>query len=115
MSRSITNAIAIMPLSAGPLVACDAWDSLRYGLEHSQAVSADLEKSPGMKSIVGFSWNNEQLTAVTVDFEGLPYDRPLEEFAEHSKKAVLRHFKQQPKQLAIALHARIMNGRSNSA
>jgi len=102
MRRLITTAIAATLLSMGALVACDAWDSLRHGFEHSQAVSADLEKSLGMKSSVGFNWHNGQLTSVTVNFEGLPKDRPLEEIAEHSRKAVLRHFRQEPQQLVIA-------------
>jgi hypothetical protein len=102
MRRPIAIAIAAILLSTAALVACDAWDSLRHGFEHSQAVSADLEKSLGMKSFVGFSWNNGYLTSVTVSFEGLPKDRSLDEIAEHSRKAVLRHFKQEPKQLVIA-------------
>jgi hypothetical protein len=102
MTRRIATVIAAILLSMGALVACDAWDSLRHGFEHSQAVSADLEKSLGMKSSVGFNWHNGRLTSVTVNFEGLPKDRPLEEIADHSRKAVLRHFKQEPRQLVIA-------------
>jgi hypothetical protein len=37
---------------------CDAVDSMRNGFKHSQAVSAELEKSLGLKSFVGFNWNN---------------------------------------------------------
>lgn len=75
---------------------------MRHGFEHSQAVSSDLEKSLGMKSFVGFNWHNGQLTSVTVNFEGLPKGRSLDEITEHARNAVRRHFKQEPQQLVIA-------------
>jgi len=48
------------------LAGCAPIDSLREGFTHSQAVSARLEKSVGLKSFVGFNWNIGSLTTVNV-------------------------------------------------
>lgn len=81
---------------------CDAVDSMRNGFEHSQAVSAALEKSLGLKSFVGFNWNNGSLSSVTVAFDGLPTDRSLQEISEATRSAVLREFKQEPKKIVVS-------------
>ena len=84
------------------LAACDAIDTMRDGFQHSQAVSAELEKSIGLKSFVGFNWNNGSLTSVTVTFQGLPAERSLKDIAAASRAAVLKEFKQEPRQIIVA-------------
>ena len=83
------------------LYGCDAADTMKSGFEHSTAVSADLERSVGAKSFVGFNWNNGSLTHVTVTFETIPKGKSLEKIAELSRGAVLKHFKQAPQQIIV--------------
>ena len=83
------------------LTACDQIDSMKEGFAHSQAVSAELEKTLGLKSFVGFNWNNGSLTSVNVTFQGLPKNVALSDIAEKSKQAVVSEFKQTPKQIVI--------------
>lgn len=94
------RALSLVVLSA-TLTACGPIDTMKEGFTHSQAVSAQLEKSLGLKSFVGFNWNNGSLTSVSVTFQGLPPSAPLSEVAEQSKQAVLAEFKQTPKQIVI--------------
>ncbi|WP_144006878.1 hypothetical protein [Pelomonas sp. KK5] len=101
MTRRL-KALAIGLLSVLMLAACGPIDSLKDGMAHSAAVSADLEKSLGLKSFVGFNWNNGALTNVNVTFQGLPDGVPLATIAEKSKEAVVAEFKQTPKQIVIA-------------
>ena len=89
-------------LFALALASCDAFDSLKNGFEHSQAISAQLEKSLGTKVLVGFNWSNGSLRSVTVTFQGIPKDRSLSEISELSRAAVLKEFKQEPKQIVVA-------------
>lgn len=84
------------------LCACGPFDTLREGFAHSEAVSKELEKSLGLKSFVGFNWNNGSLRSVNVTFEGLPVNGTLAEISEKSKQAVIAEFKQTPEQIVIA-------------
>jgi hypothetical protein len=102
MKRQPRNSALALVFATLALAACDAIDSMRNGFEHSQAVSAELENSLGLKSFVGFNWNNGSLTSVNVTFQGVPKDRPLPELIEISRQAVLKEFKQEPKQLIVA-------------
>ena len=95
-------AICVFLLGVLCIAGCDAVDSMKNGLEHSEAVSASLEKSLGEKPFVGFNWNNGSLTAVSVTFSGVPKDRSLAEIADLSRTAVLKEFKQEPKQIVIS-------------
>jgi hypothetical protein len=81
---------------------CDAVDSLKGGFQHSQAVSAELEKSLGVKPFVGFNWNNGLFTSVNVTFEGIPKEKSLPEIGEVATMAVLKEFKQEPKQIVLS-------------
>lgn len=83
------------------LAACGPIDTLTEGFAHSRAVSADLEKTLGLKSFVGFHWNNGLLTSVNVTFEGVPANLALPDIAEKSKQAVISEFKQTPKEIII--------------
>ena len=83
------------------LAGCDAVDSMKEGLAHSQAVSDRLEKSLGLEFFVGFNWENGSLTSVTVSFQGLPENIALAEISEAVKSAVAAEFKQQPKEIVI--------------
>ena len=91
--------LAALPLL---LFGCGPVDSLKEGFAHSQAVAADLEKSLGVKSFVGFNWNNGSLTSVNVTFQGIPPNVPLAEIAAKSKAAVTSQFKQTPKQVVVS-------------
>lgn len=84
------------------LAGCDAADSLREGFAHSQAVQADLERSIGLKSLVGFDWNNGSLSRVSVTFQGLPMTHPLSEIADSTRFAVRKEFKQEPKEIVVS-------------
>src|SRR5882672_3159762 len=94
-TRRFRTAAAVATLSLG-LAACNAADAVKHGFEHSRAVSAQLEASVGMKSNVGFNWNNGALTAVTVHFDGMPENRSLPEIADLCRSAVREEFKQTP-------------------
>ena len=84
------------------LAACGPVDTLKEGFAHSQAVSADLEKSLGLKSSVGFNWSNGNLDAVNVRFEGLPANVTLADIAQKTREAIVAEFKQTPSQVVIA-------------
>lgn len=84
------------------LCACGPFDTMREGFAHSEAVSKELEKSLGLKSLVGFNWNNGSLTSVNVRFEGIPANVTLAEISAKSKQAVIAEFKQTPEQIVIA-------------
>ena len=84
------------------LAACDAVDTLKEGFAHAEAVSTKLEASIGLKSQVGFNWNNGSLTSVTVTFTGVPATPSLAEITARTKDAVLAEFKQTPKALVVA-------------
>jgi hypothetical protein len=83
------------------VAACGQIDTMKEGFAHSQAVSAKLEKTLGLKSLVGFNWNNGSLTSVNVTFQGLPNNVALSDIAEKSKQVVVSEFKQTPKQIVI--------------
>ncbi len=92
-----------MPLVlALALAACGPVDALKQGFAHSQAVSASLEQSLGLKSQVGFNWMNGTLTSVSVTFQGLPANVPLADIAAKSRQAIVAEFKQEPSQVIIA-------------
>ena len=95
--RSIPSiALALLLTACGPI------DSLKEGFNHSEAVSAELEKSIGVKASVGFNWDNGSLTSVSVTFQGLPSDIGLADIAAKAKAAVIAEFKQTPRQVVIA-------------
>ena len=56
----------------------------------------ELEKSLGLKPLVGFNWNNGSLTSVNVTFEGIPANVTLAEISAKSKQVVIAQFKQTP-------------------
>ena len=99
-TRSL-QAVLIVGL-AQLLYGCNPIEMLQEQLAHSRAVSASLEKSTGLKSEVGFNWNNGKLVSVNVMFQGMPTNVALPELAEKSKAAVLSEFKENPKQLVIS-------------
>jgi len=84
------------------LAGCGAVDSVTGGYEHAQEVAADLEKSTGVKPLVGFSWSNGFLTEIRINFEGIPANTSLTELAKLSRNSVAARFKQEPKKLVIA-------------
>jgi hypothetical protein len=96
--REKIAALALLSMMAG----CGPIDSLKEGFAHSQAVSAELEKSLGLKSLVGFNWHNGSLTSVNVTFQGVPGNVPLADVVDQSKRAVIAEFKQTPKQIVVA-------------
>jgi hypothetical protein len=90
-------------LSAALLVAgCGAVDAMKEGLQHSQDVAQDIEKSLGTKPFVGFNWHNGSLTNVTIAFEGIPKGASTEEIAALSRRAVAARFKQVPENIVIS-------------
>jgi hypothetical protein len=92
--------VALVMLLAS-VTACDAVDSMKDGFAHSQAVSDKLEKTVGLKSFVGFNWNNGSLTTVTVTFQGVPPDETLADIAQKSKQAIAAEFKQTPEKIVV--------------
>jgi hypothetical protein len=101
MQRS-RNFLATLLLAAVTLGGCDLVDSAKEIFKHSQAVSAELEKSLGTKSFVGFNWNNGELTSVDITFEELPRNHSLQEIVDVSRSAILSEFKEKPKQFVVA-------------
>jgi hypothetical protein len=99
-SHSLAAAFTIG--SALFLCGCNPIEMVQEQLAHSKAVSASLEKSTGLKSEVGFNWNNGKLTSVNVMFHGTPPNVSLPELGEKSRAAVLAEFKENPKQLVIS-------------
>jgi len=71
---------------------------------HSEAVSADLEKSLGLKPLVGFTWNNGSLTSVNVTFPGIPPNASLAEIVASSKQAIRAEFKQMPQRIIVGFN-----------
>src|ERR1700752_1894289 len=67
---NMQKAIAIVILAAA-LAGCDAVNTMTEGFKHAKAVEADIWEATGVKPAVGFSWNNGQLTSVTVSFPKL--------------------------------------------
>jgi hypothetical protein len=100
--KRFSNAAVVSLLAVFALAGCDMVDTMREGFAHSQAVSAELEKSLGTKSFVGFNWNNGELTSVEVRFDSLLTDHPLAEIAEVSRNAIRKEFQQTPKQIVIS-------------
>ena len=93
---------AFIATACAALAGCNPIESMKEGFAHSQAVSQNLEKSLGLKSAVGFNWQNGTLASVNVTFRGLPANASLAEIAAKSKEAVISEFKQTPKQVVIA-------------
>ena len=89
-------------LLALALASCDAVDSVKEGWAHSQAVSASLEKSLGIKPFVGFNWSNGNLDSVTVAFEGVPANMTLADIAAKSRAAIAAEFKQAPMSVVLS-------------
>jgi hypothetical protein len=99
MSRALPAVTVALALF---ISGCNPIEMVQEQLAHSKAVSASLEKSTGLKSEVGFNWNNGKLTSVNVMFHGMPSNVALPELAEKSKAAVLAEFKENPQQLVIS-------------
>jgi hypothetical protein len=97
MTRTIASLLSVLSLAG-----CDAMDTMTDGISHSQAVSEKLESSLGLKSHVGFQWNNGSLKSVTVTFEGLPNSPGLPEISAQVQRAVSAEFKQTPKTIVVA-------------
>ncbi len=95
------NKVAISILLLLSLTACDAVNTVKEGFDHSQAVANALEKSVGMKPFVGFNWNNGVLALVSVNFDGIPKDKPVAEIAELAQVEIKKHFKQKPTQIML--------------
>jgi hypothetical protein len=85
----------------GLLGACDAVSTLKDGLAQSEAVASDLEKSVGSKPLVGFNWNNGALTSVSVNFQGIPKDKPVAEIADLARASIKNRFKQAPQEVVL--------------
>jgi len=98
MSLRLLSVVAIATILAG----CGPIDTMKEGYAHSQAVSAELEKSLGVKSFVGFNWTNGTLALVNVTFEGIPAKLTLADIAARSKQVVAAEFKQTPHKLVVA-------------
>ena len=96
MKLSIVAALCVLILYG-----CDAVDSMREGFEHAQAVSAELEKSVGVKPFIAFKWHNGSLVSVNITFKTLP-DKSVAEIGAVSRTAILKHFKQEPKEIVLA-------------
>jgi hypothetical protein len=101
MKRIIPGIIFILAVTL-QLPGCDAVDAVKNGFKHSQAVSAELEKKLGMKSYVGFKWNNGVLSSVSIHFQELPKQHRMREIARLVRKEVTHEFKQKPKQITIS-------------
>jgi hypothetical protein len=84
------------------LCGCNPIEMVQEQMAHSKAVSESLEKSTGLKSEVGFNWNNGKLTSVNVMFHGLPANVSLPDLGEKSRAAVLAEFKENPEHLMIS-------------
>ena len=93
--------LALIPIALA-LAACSQVDTLKEGFAHSQAVSADLEKTLGVKPFVGFDWSNGSLDAVSVTFPAIPANAALADIVEKSKQAVATEFKQSPAQIVVS-------------
>ncbi len=89
---------------ASALAACGPIDAMKEGFVHSEAVSAELEKTVGTKSVVGFDWNNGVLTSVNVTFQGIPPNLTLAEIVEKSRQAIAADFKQTPRQIFVGFN-----------
>lgn len=89
-------------LMAAALSACGPVNEFKESQAHSQAVSDSIEKSLGLKSFVGFNWNNGVLTSVNVTFQGLPANVSLAEIADKSRRAIVAEFKQAPSEVIIS-------------
>lgn len=93
---------ASLALACALASGCGPIEAIKDGTANGKAVSDELEKSLGVKSFVGFQWTNGVLVSVSVNFQGVPTNTPLPEIAEKTKRSVVDHFKQAPKQIVIA-------------
>ncbi len=89
-------------LLVGVLSGCNAVDAMKDGMAQSNAVADDLEKSLGAKPRVGFNWFNGSLANVTVEFNGTPKDKTLDEINNAARAAVKKEFSQTPKKIVLA-------------
>jgi hypothetical protein len=109
--RSFSGSWAFRAAAAGSIVAlcatlagCDRIDTVRGAFAHSEAVSRDLEKSLGLKPMVGFNWNNGSMTSVNVTFPGIPAGASLSEIIDSSRQAVRDEFKETPKRIIVGFN-----------
>jgi hypothetical protein len=84
------------------LSACGVLDLLTNDIEHSQAVTVDLEKIIGKKPFVGFNWSNGSLTNISVTFDSIPTTKSSLEIYELAKQSIKTQFKQQPTKITIS-------------
>ena len=104
MHHLLIKFAAVLALTA-LLAGCDMVDTMKEGVDHSQAVAARLEKDVGLHAEVGFNWNNGSLTKVTIVFDGVPPATvPMALLADKAKAAVAAEFKQQPQVIILAFN-----------
>ncbi len=84
------------------LAGCNAVDTVTEGFRHAQEVAGDLEKSVGDRPLVGFNWSNGSLANVSVNFDGIPPGKSVEQIAQLSQRSIAARFKQSPKQVVIS-------------
>jgi hypothetical protein len=72
------------------------------GLNHSQAVATDREKSVDIKPFVNFNWHNGALTSVSVKFSGIQSGKTTGAIAGLSTQSIAARFKQSPKRVVIS-------------
>jgi hypothetical protein len=84
------------------LSACDAVDSMKQGLAHSQAVANTLKSTTGIQPQVSFNWHNGALTTVQITFQEIPRDKSLPEIYALSRRAIEKHFKEKPGTILIS-------------
>lgn len=100
MRKKVTTSVTLFLTTM--LGACGPIDTMKEGFAHSRAVSDELQKNLGIKSFVGFNFNNGQLTSVNVSFDGVPEKASLADITAASKQAVLTEFKQTPKRIVVS-------------
>jgi hypothetical protein len=93
--------IAIVVLAAS-LAACGVISTLVDGFKYAKAVERDLEQDTGLSPELGFNWHNGRLESVTVTFPQLYDAKPMRELADAVRGAVVKEFKQTPKDIVLA-------------
>jgi hypothetical protein len=90
--------------SSATLASCERIDTVKGAFAHSEAVSADLQRSLGLKPLVGFNWNNGSLTSVNVTFPGIPPNASLSEIVDKSRQAIRDEFKEKPQRIIVGFN-----------
>ena len=84
------------------LAGCGMMSTVTEGFKQSAAVADDLNTALGAKPRVGFNWNNDTLTNVTIAFASPPAGKTLDEIAAAARAAVKQEFKQTPRKIQLA-------------